>query len=190
MPNFKKEISPILITLFILVFSGLIMILPSFFTKGVSRTEVKNAIDLPYILDTPKDIELLFFGYAGCINICTPRLESLSTWYTQFKNRSRVGVRFIDISAPEDKTLPMEFAQAFNKEFIGVYLTPPQIREYTRPFQVYFSQSLMDSTEFDHTANLYLLKREGKRKVLRYIYTTYPFDFKQIDLDIKELLNE
>ena len=73
---------------------------------------------------------------------------------------------------------------------MGIYLNKIEIREYTRPFKVYFSQSLIDKNEFDHTANLYLVKREGKKKVLRYVYTTYPFDFKQIDLDIKELLNE
>jgi len=190
MSNVKKHTLPTLIILFILLFSVFIMLLPSFSSKGVSRMEMNKSMELPYILDANKDIELIFFGYAGCIAICTPRLESLSAWYTHLENKNKIGVRFMDISAPKDRELPMAFAQAFNKDFIGVHLAQSQIREYTRPFQVYFSTSLIDSTEFDHTANLYLLKREGQKKVLRYIYTSYPFDFEQINLDIKELLNE
>ena len=64
------------------------------------------------------------------------------------------------------------------------------MRDYTKEFEVYFSQSLFDKEEYNHTDNLYLVqKREGK-KFIRYLYNTNPYNFKQIEIDIKELLNE
>jgi protein SCO1/2 len=165
-------------------------VLPSFYTKGISRTVLKKEIDLTLILEDKEAIELVFFGYAGCVNICTPRLESIAKWYKRLANKEKILVRFVDISVPQDKTLPQSFAQVFDESFKGVYLSENDVRVYSRPFEVYFSKSLFDKTEFDHSANLYLLKREGDKKYIRYIYTAYPFDFKQIESDLQELIDE
>ena len=186
----KKKLLALSLFALILSTSIIITILPSFITQGISRTVIKKEISLPLILDNAQEIELIFFGYAGCINICTPRLESIASWYKKLSNKKKVLMRFVDISVPQDKTLPQAFAQAFDKDFAGVYLNDNDVRVYSRPFEVYFSQSLLDKTEFDHSTNLYLLKREGKKKYIRYIYSSYPFDFKQISLDIQELLDE
>ena len=188
----KTKIYPFLILFSVVLTSILIVILPTFFTKGVSRITVDKEISLPLILDDNKTIKLLFFGYSGCSDICTPRLYDISEFYNQLtkKERNSLGVEFLDISIPDDKTLPLRFAQFFNPDFKGIFLEEKNLRDYTKEFNVYFSKSLLDETEYDHTAHLYLVTKKNKKKTIRYLYNSYPYDFEQIHLDIKELLNE
>ena len=188
----KRKIYALGILLLVIIISLLVVILPTFFTKGFSRISLQQKLELPLVLNDSKDIKLVFFGYSGCVDICTPRLQAISKFYNTLdeETKEKLGVEFLDISTPGDKTLPQSFASYFHKDFKGIYLEKTILREYTRAFNVYFAQSLMDTTEFDHTSNLYLIKKNKDTKELRFIYTAYPFDFKQIKLDIKELRNE
>lgn len=179
--------------LFLILFiSVLIVILPSIFTKGVSRIELKQNVDLELILDGSDDIELVFFGYSGCHTICAPRLQALAQWYVSLeeKEQKNITIKFLDLSVPQDKTLPDSFAKAFHEDFKGVFLNSNILKTYTKTFQVYFSSSLFDSTKIDHTAHLYLVKKDKQGKQLRFIYTAFPYDFKQMQLDIQELYHE
>lgn len=188
----KKKIYAIFIIFLILGVSILVMIIPTFFTKNISRVTLQQELHLPLLLNDNKEITLVFFGYAGCADICTPRLQDIAKFYETLnkETKKRVGVEFLDISIPEDKTLPDSFAKFFNKSFKGIYLDQNILREYTKAFNVYFASNLFDKTEFNHTTNLYLTKKNKNKKKLRFIYTSYPFDFKQIHLDIEELINE
>lgn len=188
----KKTIYGILLIILLFFFSAIIMILPTFFSEGVSRFSTNQEIDLPLVLNDEKDIKLIFFGYSGCVDVCTPRLESLSKIYKGFEEpvKKRVGVEFLDISRPQDKMLPQVFAGYFHQDFKGIYLNDVVLRKYTKEFSVYFSKSLMDENEFDHTAHLYIVKRDGLKKTIRYIYNTYPYDEMQIKKDIKGLIDE
>lgn len=187
-----KRFHSALIIILVLSVSVLVMILPTFMTKGISRVELHQELQLPLILNDEKDIKILFFGYAGCVDICTPRLQDLATFYATLdeKTKKRVSLEFLDISRPADANLPDSFAKFFNNNFKGIYLDDTILRTYTKAFRVYFSQSLLDEKEFDHSANLYLVKKNKDKKELRYIYSAYPFDFEQITLDIEELTNE
>ena len=188
----QKKVSAAIMILLVIVVSVLIMIVPTFFTKGISRTSLHTEFDLPLVLNDNKDIKLLFFGYSGCADICTPRMQDISKLYKSLSKEKtkRVGLEFLDISTPDDETLPNRFAHFFDEDFKGIYLDKKILREYTKVFNVYFSKSIMDKTEYDHTANLYLIKRSKNKKEIRYIYNSYPYDFNQIKLDIEELLNE
>lgn len=188
----KKKIYASLLLLFVIALSILIMILPSFTTKGISRVSLEKELKLPLILNDDKEVKLVFFGYSGCSDICTPRLQSLSTFYNSLseETKQKTSIEFVDISIPADKTLPNIFAKIFNKDFKGIYLDKNTVRAYTKAFQVYFSKSLLDEKEFDHSTNLYLVKKENNVKYLKYVYTSYPFDFQQIHSDIEELTNE
>ncbi|MFT5661548.1 MAG: protein SCO1/2 [Sulfurimonas sp.] len=188
----KKKIYSSLILLIIISISILVMILPSFLTKGVSRVSLHKELQLPLLLDDEKEIKLVFFGYVGCVDICTPRLQALNEFYNSLSEDAKqtVGITFIDISIPSDTTLPNSFAKFFNKDFKGIYLDNNTMRAYTKAFQVYFSKSLLNKKEFDHSTNLYLIKKENNKKYLRFVYSAYPFDFKQIHSDIEELESE
>jgi protein SCO1/2 len=188
-----KRFIPALVLIFlVLMISVFIMIMPSFYTEGVSRFELKEDLSLELVCEDKQDIELVFFGYAGCTDVCTPRLENLGKWYDTLsqKTKEHVRVKFLDLSVPQDKTLPDNFAKAFHPDFKGVFLDDDILRVYTKTFSVYFAKSLIDDTQMDHTTNLYLIKRDDKRKQLRYIYTAFPYDFAQIESDIQGLIHE
>jgi protein SCO1/2 len=114
----QKKISATIIILVVIIVSILIMIIPTFFTKDFSRTSLNKEFELPLILNDDKDIKLLFFGYSGCADICTPRMQDISTLYKSLdkKTKERVGIEFLDISVPDDETLPNRFATL--KEYI------------------------------------------------------------------------
>ncbi|MBN2817070.1 MAG: SCO family protein [Campylobacterales bacterium] len=168
------------------------MVLPTLFTKGVSRMELAKPLSLELLKQQDKSVLLLFFGYSGCVDVCIPRLTSLAQFYetSESATQKALGVVFMDISLPKDETLSQRFAEFFHKSFVGIQLTKQQLREYTKPFDVSFAPSLMQEGEYEHSANLYLLKQDGKTQELRYVYTAYPYDFEQIRADIKELMNE
>lgn len=176
----------------VIFFSGFVVILPTFTTNNISKIALDKEIDLPLILNDEKEIKFIFFGYSGCRDICTPRLHSLQIFYntldTNLKNK--IGVEFIDISTPQDTTLPDRFATFFHEDFKGIYLDADIRREYTKAFNVYFAPSINDKTEFDHTAALYMVQKKSDKKIIKFVYNAYPYDFKQIQIDIKELLNE
>ena len=188
----KKNIYASSLLFLIILISIFIMIAPTFFTKGVSRVSTNRVLNLPLVLNDEKDIKLVFFGYSGCYDICTPRLYSINAFYSTLDAdiKKRVGVEFLDISVPNDETLSLRFAQFFNEDFKGIYLGRNVLRDYTKAFNVFFSPALLDKNEFDHTSNLYIIKRTAEKKMLRYIYHAYPYNYKQISLDIKGLLNE
>lgn len=188
----RKKAYPIFMLILTIVTSLFIMIAPTLFTKDISRVTLNKKIDLPLILDDEKEIKLIFFGYSGCADICTPRLYGINEIYKSLDTdiKKKVGVEFVDISTPYDSTLPERFASFFNKEFKGIYLDTKVLRNYTKEFGVYFSPGLIDKTGFNHTSNLYLAKKSNNNKVIKYVYTSYPYDFKQIKSDIKELLHE
>ena len=157
----KSKFHSSVILLLVVVVSILIMIIPTFFTKGVSRVSLNQELELPLVLNDEKDIKIVFFGYSGCVDICTPRLSSLTEYYENLNDtlKTRVGVEFLDVSTPNDTTLPSRFAQFFNKDFKGIYLNQTILHKYTKVFNVYFAQSLIDKTEYDHTSNIYIVKR-------------------------------
>lgn len=188
----RRNVYAALMVLLILFVSAAVMVVPTFFTNGVSRVSMHKNIDLPLVLNDAKDIKLLFFGYSGCDDICTPRLYSLAEFFKTLDDETleRVGVEFLDISVPSDETMPSRFAKFFNSNFDGIYLNKEIVRNYTKEFNVYFSKSITDQERYEHTAHLYLLKKHNGNKQIRYVYSSYPYDFKQISLDIKELLYE
>ncbi len=188
----KRKLSAFILLLFVLIISLFLMIIPSFYTKGISRVALRQDLALELITEDKQDIELVFFGYAGCRDICTPRLENLGKWYGTLSEQTKehLRIKFLDLSHPQDRSLPDTFAKTFHPSFKGVFLDDDILRVYTKAFSVYFSRSLMDETQIDHTTNLYLVKRSDTGKQLRYIYIAYPYDFAQIQNDIEELIHE
>lgn len=188
----KKKFFPLLLIAFTIIISIFVMILPTFFSKNLAYIELKQELKLDLVLSHKEDIELIFFGYTGCLEICTPRIEALKQWYStlSFEQQERVTLTFFDLSVPKDPTAPDIFVKAFHPKFRGVYLSDKILRKYTKTFNVYFASSLFSKEKIDHSTHLYLAKRTGIKKELRAIYTAYPYNFKLLTTKIEGLLNE
>jgi len=116
---------------------------------------------------------LLFFGYAGCLNVCTPKLKTLASIYAKVspKRQKDVGVVFVNLSHLEDPQTATIFAKAFHPDFTALYLNEKLLSSLQKEFQVYMAPSLTDKGEYDHTAFVYLLHKTTTGYKVNAIYT-------------------
>ncbi len=188
----NKRIYGILLISLIILISILVVIVPPFFSARMIQSKLEKELNLPLILNDDNNIQLIFFGYSHCADVCISRLIELSKFYNSLdhKTRHKLGILFIDISSPADPEQSLHYAQTFNKDFKGLNLSNTLVRDYTRAFRVYSSHALLDKTQYNHNAYLYLVERKSRKKWLRYIYKTVPYPFEKIKDHIKELIGE
>lgn len=188
----KNRFVGIALIVTLILFSLAIIALPTFFVKGGGRVVMDRSVALPFIDRQELPVLMLFFGYTGCIDICTPRLHQLGTMVSGLPAgiRQRIKLLFFDVSKPELPDVSDDFAKSFSERFEGVPINDGRLDRYTRAFDIYYAPSLSDPYDYDHTPHLYILKKEKNGYHLRYIHYTYPFNEQQLISDIKVLLNE
>lgn len=138
-------------------------------------------------IKSDKKFVLLFFGYFGCRDVCTPILEEMSKMYEskEFEElKESVDFVFVNLTPEVEAFEPDLFAKYFNNDFKGVYLSKSELFSMDRNFELYFARSLSDNSELDHTDNLYLIENNSKTKVLKSIYSTHPIKRKKLIDDI------
>lgn len=189
--NKKIVLAVSLFILLLLVFPFLSMFFSTQNTSG--KIVINEAINLP-LNDTRKDLTLVFFGYVGCVKVCTPVLHRLDDFYDSpsfAPLKPFVGVSFVNLMPDMTPDQPQAFAQSFNPLFEGVYLSQKELMHIDREFNLFFSKSLIDEGELDHSDHLYLIERQKSGiVVLRNIYTTHPINKELIISDIREIINE
>ncbi len=188
----KKQIYGILLFVLIIIISILVVVAPAFLSEHTAAVKAEQELNLPLILNDDKNIQLIFFGYSTCVDVCIPRLKKLSQLYNSLdkKIKDQVGILFIDISVPADPQQPSKYVRSFNPDFKGLYLNKTAVREYIQAFRVFSSRSLVNKAEYNHSSYLYLVEKKGQKKWLRYIYKTAPYPLEKIKDNIKELIGE
>ncbi|MBU1658943.1 SCO family protein [bacterium] len=161
-----------------------------FFSNTIGGVmKVNKKIQADYI-DSDKKVLLLFFGYFGCKEVCTPVLHELSNLYEseEFKDiKSSVDIFFINLTPEVEEHQPNLFAKYFNKDFKGIYLSRKNVLNIDRNFDVFFASSLNDQAELNHTDHIYLLQNNLDSKILKYIYSTHPLKTKKLIHDIIQI---
>lgn len=154
----------------------------------------EHSIEAPFLEKPTKKYQLLFFGYVGCTDICTPVLNELnqmvhSQSFAKIKND--VDIVFVNLIPSHDIEQPQLFASYFNKNFIGVHLEQKELMQIDRGFGLYFSQRLDSKSDLDHGDNLYLLsKNSSNTYTLHNIYSTHPINTQLLISDIESQLQE
>ena len=183
----KHYILPLILftTIVLIIFSGN-------FSSSSGRVEIDQKIRSTLFKNYNNKFLFVFFGYVGCRDICTPRLEELSSIYEdlKYKNNIDIDTSFINLIRLQDSELPQLFASAFHKDFDGFYLNNDKIQILQNEFRVYNSTSLTSKGDWDHTSFLFLLKKGIDGYYLKRIYTYIPFDKEKIIKDILENLND
>lgn len=170
----KKRYAYILLLLFFIavpLFQSLI-----FSSNTGGAIYINKEIDTPYIKSEKKNI-LIYFGYVGCADICTPFLSQLSRLYEseEFKTlKEDTDVFFINLTPNITPDQPDLFAKFFNKNFKGIYLSKREVLNIDKNFGLFFSEDLQDATELNHTDYLYLVQTKSDTKLLKSIYFTHP----------------
>jgi protein SCO1/2 len=164
-----------------------IMFVPSLFDSSAGKVEMDERVHSEVINRYDEKVLLLFFGYAGCVDICTPRMEEVATIYREVNQKSDVGVLFINLLPLEDQNVADGFAKYFDASFIGFYPGEKELRKLREEFNIYFARSLLEADEYDHTAFLFMLVKEADGYHLKGIYTRVPFDKEMVLADIRRL---
>ena len=174
----------IIIILIATIFSTALPILYSNDKAGKVNKEIQN-IHFDFLKDETKEYVLLFFGYAGCDNICPPALNEISQIYNKL-DKKQFSFYFINLQPNIFKNEVDPFAKAFNKDFKGIYLDNKKLIDITTKFQVKYSP--MNKVDIDHTGFLYLLEKSANNMYKqKFIYTARPFDIEYISNDLNTL---
>lgn len=68
---------------------------------------------------TQSDNVLVFFGYPGCRDICSPMLQRLQSVYESCANSQHLAVVFVNLWEEMSKHETQQYVQFFHKDFIG-----------------------------------------------------------------------
>lgn len=163
----------------------IILFVPGYLSRSAEKIEMDEKIHTPVFDRYGSGTLLVFFGYAGCADICMPRLQDIASFYRRLERPEDVQVIFINLLPVEDQNVPDAFAKAFHEDFTGFYPGEEALRRLRDEFNVVFERSLVDEGEYDHTAFLFRLVRERDGYRLRAIYTSAPFNGELILQDIE-----
>lgn len=157
-----------------------------------SKIIVNKEVNADFLKNIDKENIVLFFGYVGCSDVCTPILEQLNNTFLsdEAKNlKDNTAVVFVNLIPQLDSEQPQLFASYFNKDFIGVHLSKKDLYAIDRKFSLSYSDGIADKNELSHSDFIYLLKRQNPTNmVLKNIYMTHPLNAKELIKDIEELL--
>jgi len=176
----KKIYLVILLLLFLLLIPLLQSLIFSHQKEGVIT--INKEITVDFIQSDQKNI-LLYFGYVGCSDICTPFLENLSRLYEseEFKKlQAHTDIFFINLTPYIEPSQADQFAKSFNKNFQGIYLTRKEVLSIDRNFKLFFSDDLSDTTKINHTDYLYHIQNTNNTKSLKNIYFTHPLSTQKL----------
>lgn len=153
-----------------------------------NKIVVDKEVEISFLANSEAEFVVIFFGYVGCVDICTPILSEIDDIYnsqefTTLKNY--VEFNFINLTPNIDPDQSELFAKNFNQNFIGIHLSKKQLLNIDREFRLFFSDSLLDKRELNHSDHIYLLQKSKKgRYILKNIYTTHPLNKKLFTDDI------
>lgn len=182
-----------------LFFIGLLVLFPIvqalvFTGKTKGKIVVDKTVDAPYLNHSKNNLFLVYYGYVGCTKVCMPILQNVSQFYESEMMapiKRKVGFVFVNLMSEVSQEQPDAFAKVFHPQFEGVYLTQKELMRIDRDFNLFFSRSLNDPTEINHSDYVYLMEREKNGSLrLHAIYMTHPLNYKILAHDINRRLEE
>jgi len=131
----------------------------------------------------------VYFGYTFCPDVCPTTLVDLKRAVEALGAQAEA-VQVIFISVDPERDTPqraMDYARAFNPDFIGLSGTLDEVASAATLFGVYFEKKASASAAgylVDHTSVVTVVDRAGRIRVL------WPFGFKSEDMtaDLQTLL--
>ncbi|HEX8956416.1 MAG TPA: SCO family protein [Burkholderiaceae bacterium] len=134
---------------------------------------------------------VIFFGYTQCPDVCPTTMHDLGDVMRQLgPSADKVQVLFITVDPERDTPqLLSQYVPAFDKRFLGLTGTLPEIDKTAKDFHVYYQKvpgKTKDSYSMDHTAGLYIYDPEGRIRV--FAGNAAPMD--SIVHDLKILLGQ
>jgi protein SCO1/2 len=114
---------------------------------------------------------VVVFGYTQCPDVCPTTLADVAAALKLLGNDAKdVQVLFVTVDPKRDKPeLLRQYVPAFNPGFLGLFGDAQAVAKVTRDFHVYASEragKTADSYTVDHSAQIFMLDKAGKARVL------------------------
>lgn len=116
-------------------------------------------------------VNLIFFGYTYCPDICPMTLSQIARAYEQLIESDpslaqQINIHFISFDPERDSPERLAaYVPAFHPDFTGVYLEPAKLEAIKKPYGLLAEKSSGATSDggytMDHTSGIYLIDREG-----------------------------
>lgn len=112
------------------------------------------------------DIEIVFFGFAGCADVCPASLAKLASVLESDKvntNRINTGATFIEVKSLQERNgymLAEQYSSAFSPRIRGYTPDLNSFRELSEEFIIKLYKSRSESGQLSHTDHFFLLIRQ------------------------------
>ncbi len=160
--------------IFLLLILIVILFQPTIFNSGTvlnSNKKIKSTF-----FNSKNENLLVFFGYVGCVDVCTPRLKEISEIYDELKNKIDIDFYFINLTDSISDDIADIYVKNFNKNFNGIQLSKVDLENLKSDFNVFSIKSLTNEDELEHTSFLYYLKKEDNVYRIKKIFTASILD--------------
>jgi len=156
-----------------------------------TKIKVNKSVEVPWLEKSDKKVTLLFFGYVGCADVCAPILFDMQHTYRSSAWKGFTGeveVVFINLTPQTEPSSVDSFAKSFDIDFKGVYLSRKELLKIERNFRLFFSTSIFDRENINHTDHIYLISNSKTDRTLHAIYPTHPLNRELLTEDIKNIM--
>jgi len=154
-------------------------------------TRLAEPIDVSYVemqnaqgsLITPAEfsgnINLLFFGYVSCPDLCPLVMQDLGQMMETLDDPEKVKVYMMSVDPEDSAELVQRYASAFNPSFTGLAGNNEQIANALEAF--FMAASQVATKRYSHTTAIMVLDDKGQT---RYLYAGETMDALGQDLNL------
>jgi|GEM_PF-317817 len=194
--RFKKLINGLFLLLVVVLLSACEPAPTKFMGSDITGTNLGQNWSMP---DTsavmrdaksfPKQVQLVFFGFTQCPDICPAVLSEVSEAMRLLGPQAKdVQVLMVTVDPERDNpTVLSDYMAAFNPDFKGLVGSPEQLKKTASSFKAFYAKSPLSDGNYtmDHSTSFYLLDQNGNPRVL----LSHQIGAAAIAHDIKALLN-
>lgn len=183
-----KRFLPVVLLLLALLLVFAPGMLPMFSKEGEAGVvRIDRKIDAEALKGFDQKIVLLFFGYVGCRDVCTPMLNDIARIYRKIPKNLDVKVLFVNVDPRADALQEDQFAGFFQDDFSALHVSDAMRQRLMRECDVYATESMSEQGAFDHTSYLFALKRHDDGYHLRRIFIHAPLQDETVIRELQAL---
>lgn len=113
-------------------------------------------------------IQVVFFGFTNCPDICTPTLTKLAQAMKQLgPDAGQIQVLFVTVDPEHDTPTQLrKFLAGIDPAFVGLTGTAAQVRAIAGNHMSYFHQQAGQAAQIVHTGTVFVKDRQGRMRVI------------------------
>lgn len=143
---------------------------------GAGHPVENRTVDNSVFLDrSQNDIEIVFFGFAGCADVCPSSLAKLASVLKSDKVEAigiNTGATFIEVKSLQESSgnlVAEQYGSAFSSQIRGYTPDMDTFRKLSEEFIVKLYKSRSKNGQLSHTDHFFVLARHGDQWVVKRV---------------------